>query len=242
MSDARPPPQGTRRGQTGRPDERTVRPPTRAETCGVRHAHGRVQERSGASDINGPGVMREKPEISCLILTVIDPVSGRPRTGSLLRYQNPPDGVRYSMKTERLFYPRLAGYYKPSLPSFGLGATKFFLEHALSFRAHRGHPLIHSFFWDLRRFDVPWIHESDQSLGQYLDGYIKVGSAGRRAMTRVFAAYLNSRGCKGVVVWSKWAKDGYIQEGVDASKVHVIPPPFPPSLIGDPTMDATSSS
>ena len=37
---------------------------------------------------------------------------------------------------------------------------------------------------------------------------------------------LNSEKCKAVIVWSNWARKGYIDDGVDQGKVNVIPPAF----------------
>ena len=42
----------------------------------------------------------------------------------------------------------------------------------------------------------------------------------------VSADMLNSEKCKAVIVWSEWAKKGYIEDGVHGRKVKVIPPPF----------------
>jgi glycosyltransferase involved in cell wall biosynthesis len=140
---------------------------------------------------------------------------------------NPPEGVSYTMVVDRLPYPRSAGYYAFSPWNVGLAAVRFFLEHAIPLK-QKGFSLIHSFFWDVRKFTVPWIHESDQSFGQFLTGYNGVSGFVKRAATAGFSAYLNSRACKGVVTWSEWARRGFIEDGVDGSKVFVIPPPFDP--------------
>ena len=48
----------------------------------------------------------------------------------------------------------------------------------------------------------------------------------KRKIIGVAADMLNSEKCKAVIVWSNWARNGYIKDGVDQSKVNVIPPAF----------------
>ncbi len=163
--------------------------------------------------------------LRCLLLTPSDPISRGPRTAAVLRYRHPPPNVRYTLETDRFTYPRLLGYYDMNPATFGLAAFRFLLEHALPER-NPGQQMAHSFFWDLRGFGVPWVHESDQSLGQFLSGYTNIRGIVREKILDVFAMYLNSSRCRGAVTWTEWARQGFIEDGIEPSKISVIPPPF----------------
>jgi glycosyltransferase involved in cell wall biosynthesis len=163
--------------------------------------------------------------IKCLLIAPMDPLTGRLRAGPLRRYSHPPTGVTYSLRTDRLTYPLAAGQYKLSPLNLGIAAARFLTEHAVPFR-QRGYDLIHSFFWDIRMYEIPWIHESDQAFGQFMEGYASARGFIRTIAVDLFSVHLNAWNCKAVIAWSEWAKKGYIQDGVDPSKIFVIPPPF----------------
>jgi glycosyltransferase involved in cell wall biosynthesis len=168
----------------------------------------------------------EGRQLKVLIVSPADPLTGKPRAGPLRRFRNPPPGVRYAHVTDRVAIPTSrGGQYSFSPMNVGLSAVKFALEHALPLD-YRGASLVHTFFWDVRKFTVPWVHESDQSIGQYLTGYNNVRGFVRKAVTEGYAPYLNSRGCAGIVTWTEWAKRGFEEEGIDKGKVFVVPPPF----------------
>jgi glycosyltransferase involved in cell wall biosynthesis len=133
--------------------------------------------------------------------------------------------VQYVHATDRVAIPTSRGQYSFSPVNVGLSAVKFALEHAFPFD-YRGASLVHTFFWDVRKFTVPWVHESDQSIGQYLAGYNNIRGFVWNAVTEGYASYLNSRGCAGVVTWTGWSKKGFEKEGIDPGKVFVVPPPF----------------
>jgi glycosyltransferase involved in cell wall biosynthesis len=155
----------------------------------------------------------------------MDPLTGRLRAGPLGRYRNPPSGIRYSLRTDRLTYPSAAGQYKLSPLNLGIAAARFLTEHALPFH-QRGYDLIHSFFWDVRVYEIPWIHESDQAFGQFMEGYASAHGFIKTISVELFSFHLNASSCKAVVTWTEWAKRGYVQDGVDPSKIFVIPPAF----------------
>ena len=163
--------------------------------------------------------------LNCLLISPADPLTGRPRAGPLRRLLHPPPGVEYTHVTDRVSLPTSTGQYSFSPVNIGLAAVKFALEHAFPLDESRS-SVVHTFFWDVRRFTIPWFHESDQSLGQYLTGYNNVGGFVRNAITDGYSSYLNSRGCKGIITWTRWAKKGFEDDGVDPAKVAVIPPPF----------------
>lgn len=163
--------------------------------------------------------------IQCLVVSPSDPLTGGPRAGPLKRILNPPNGVRYTLATDRLTYPARAARYEFNPANVALVTARFALEHLIPLE-ERGISLVHSFFWDVRKFKHRWVHESDQSFGQFLSGYNNISGLVRKWTTEGFSSYLNSRWCAGVVTWSEWAKRGFVDDGVDPSKVKVIPPPF----------------
>jgi glycosyltransferase involved in cell wall biosynthesis len=155
----------------------------------------------------------------------MDPLTGRLRAGPLRRYGHPPHGVTYRLRTDKLSYPSTAGHYKLSPMNLGIAAARFLGEHAVPF-GQRQYDLIHSFFWDLRVYEVPWVHESDQSFGQFMEGYASARGFIRTVAVDLFSFHLNAGLCRAVITWSEWAKKGYVQDGVDPSKIFVIPPSF----------------
>lgn len=163
--------------------------------------------------------------LKVLLVSPADPLTGKPRAGPLRRFHHPPPGVQYAHATDRVAVPTSTGQYLFSPVNVGLSAVKFAFEHAFPLD-YQGASLVHTFFWDIRKFTVPWVHESDQALGQYLTGYNNIRGFIRNVVTEGYSSYLNSRGCAGVVTWTEWAKRGFAEDGVDASKVFVVPPPF----------------
>jgi glycosyltransferase involved in cell wall biosynthesis len=163
--------------------------------------------------------------IKCLLIAPADPLTGRLRAGPLRRYNHPPPGVTYGLRTDRFTYPPTAGHYRLSPANVAMAAARFLAEHAIPLR-HHGYDLIHSFFWDVRRYEIPWVHESDQGFGQFLEGYSTISSSIRTKAVELFSIYLNTLKCKAVIAWSEWARMGYISDGVDPSKISVIPPSF----------------
>ena len=143
----------------------------------------------------------------------------------MLRLLHPPPGVEYTHVTDRFSVPTSTGQYAFSPVNLGLAAVKFALEHAFPVDESRA-SLVHTFFWDVRKFTVPWVHESDQSLGQFLGGYNNIGGSVKNAITGGYSSYLNSRGCAGIVTWTRWAKKGFEEDGIDPAKVFVVPPPM----------------
>ncbi len=145
-----------------------------------------------------------------------------------MRYYNPPRNVTYNLHKERLGYPKYLGHYGLDWVSVPLSSARLFTE-AFSPLETRNQTLIHSLFWSIHKYPLPWIHENDQSLGQYFSDYIKFEGRISDGVVKVSTAMLNSEKCKAIIVWSNWAKEGYIIDGVDQSKIEVIPPPFNPS-------------
>ena len=180
----------------------------------------RTPQRAAGERPSGPA-----RDLNCLVVAPTDPLTGGPRTGALRRLLNPPPGVRYKLATDRLRYPKRAASYEFNPGNVALVAARFALEHIIPID-QKGAAVVHSFFWDVRKFDRRWVHESDQSFGQFMQGYNNIGRTVRRLANEGFSSYLNSRWCAGAVTWSEWAKRGFAEDGVDPSKVFVIPPPF----------------
>jgi glycosyltransferase involved in cell wall biosynthesis len=172
-----------------------------------------------------PSDRGEGGRISCLLVSPTDPLTRRPRAGALRRLLHPPSGVDYTLAADKVPFPGGAGYYGFTPVNAGIQAVRFALEHLFPLD-QKGKTLVHSFFWDVRKFVVPWVHESDQSFGQFLTGYNNVRGVVRRLATEEFASFLNWDRCIGVIAWSEWAKRGFVEDGVDAAKVSVVPPPF----------------
>lgn len=164
-------------------------------------------------------------EINCMLVSGLDPLTRHLRTGAALRYANPPQNVNYHLHLDRLGYPEYLGHYGLGLVSVPLSAARLFTE-ALFPLERNNCALIHSLFWSLHKYPLPWIHENDQSLGQYLTEYVKFKGSLASGVVDVSTHLLNSEKCRAVVVWSEWAKNGYKNDGVDPSKIRVIPPAF----------------
>jgi len=155
----------------------------------------------------------------------LDPLTSHLRTGAALRYHNPPRNVNYILHKERLGYPKYLGHYGLGWLSVPLSTARLFTEAFFPLEK-KDNSLIHSLFWSIHRYPLPWIHENDQSLGQYFSDYVNFEGLLKRKIVGVAADLLNSEKCKAVIVWSNWARKGYIDDGVDHGKVNVIPPAF----------------
>jgi glycosyltransferase involved in cell wall biosynthesis len=164
-------------------------------------------------------------EINCLLVSELDPLTRHLRTGAALRYTNPPDRVKYTLHNERLGYPGYIGHYGLDWVSVPLSAARLFTE-AFSPIKKQNYSLIHSLFWSIHKYPLPWIHENDQALGQYFSNYIRFEGFFSKKIANIACDMLNSEKCKAVVVWSNWARKGYVEDGVDPSKIRVIHPPF----------------
>ena len=169
-------------------------------------------------------------KINCLLVAGVDPLTQNLRTGAALRYYNPPDNVRYYLRVDKLGYPKYLGHYGLAPLSVPLSTAKLIAESLFPLK-EKSCSLIHSLFWSLHRYSLPWIHENDQSLGQYLSEYVHFDGSLMSKITDFTAALLNSKKCMGVIVWSEWAKKGYIKDGIEQRKIRVIPPPFSTTFI-----------
>lgn len=178
-----------------------------------------------SSVISSGGSAPEGAKINCMLVSALDPLTGNLRTGAALRYNNPPSNVNYSLRVDRLAYPKKLGHYGLGISSVPLSAAQLFTE--AMFPLQRGNcSLIHSLFWSIHRYPLPWIHENDQSLGQYFSDYLRFEGSVMRSIVRVTVDMLNAEKCRAIVLWSNWAREGYINDGVDGRKIVVIPPTF----------------
>lgn len=164
-------------------------------------------------------------QLNCLLVSELDPLTGNMRTGAALRYNNPPRNVSYTLYKQKLGYPKHIGHYGLGWVSVPLSSARLFSEAVFPIKKEN-YSLIHSMFWSIHRYPIPWIHENDQSLGQYFSDYISFDGFWSKKIVRIATNMLNSERCKAIILWSNWAKKGYIQDGVDPSKISVIPPAF----------------
>jgi glycosyltransferase involved in cell wall biosynthesis len=164
--------------------------------------------------------------IKCLIQADIDPVSGRLRRGALLRFNNPPEGVSYKVLPGNRRYPRQLGHYEASPLTASLAVVRY-----LSIRRQRfdaaGVELVHSFFWQRPIEKLPLVHENDQSPSQFLSGYFGIRGVALERLKRMLLTPLKGQRLRSIVVWTKWAKYGFLEDGFSEDMIHVIPPPMP---------------
>lgn len=167
----------------------------------------------------------ERGKLNCLLVSELDPLTGNMRTGAALRFNNPPANVRYTLYKQKLGYPKYIGHYGLGWVSVPLSSARLFSEALFPIKKENC-SLIHSLYWSIHKYPLPWIHENDQSLGQYFSDYVSFEGFWSKKIIRIATNMLNSGGCKAIILWSEWAKKGYIQDGVDPSKIRVIPPAF----------------
>ncbi|MGC9112119.1 glycosyltransferase family 4 protein [Acidilobus sp.] len=163
-------------------------------------------------------------ELKVLLLSEYDRRIGKLRRGPLLRLLSPPPHVRYFVLQRSKMYEAPANYSELS-PLELLSSLVRQASRILRTPLGEGFDLVHSFFIDLTRTSAPWIHESDESPGQYLDEYVNVPDVAKNVITGTLVDRLVDDNCRAVVTWSKWAHEGFVRDGVPSSKVHVIPPP-----------------
>ncbi len=171
-------------------------------------------------------------DLSVLLVAERDPRSGTLRRGPQLRLTNTPPGVSYVVMDMGPLYEAPPGYDLGGFLANAkglLGAIKYTAVNQVARLLSRplgdGYDLVHSFFLDLHRFSTTWVHESDQSPGQYFRSYVRVPEALYGTIVSIISDRLNSEECGAVITWTSWAAKGFINDGVDRSKVHVVPPP-----------------
>lgn len=164
-------------------------------------------------------------ELRVLLLAEYDRRVGGLRRGPSLRLANPPPGVRYFTLPRTSIYEAPLNYSGVT-PSNIIRSAVAQLTRALRPPVGEGFDLVHDFFMDLTRISSPWVHENDESPGQYLSEYFNMPAAVRSAIVGTIIDRLNDDNCRAVITWSKWAYEGFVRDGVPASKVYVVPPPM----------------
>ncbi|MDG7045071.1 MAG: glycosyltransferase family 4 protein [Nitrososphaerota archaeon] len=160
-----------------------------------------------------------------LLVTEIDPLTGKVKTGPAMRLRYPPTGYKYTVMVDRLSYTsHVRNYEFNSMTAFYM-LLKVIMQR-LMVVDEREHDLVHSFFWTMYGYKLPWIHENDQSPSQLLLNYTNLNRPFSQWAARRFADSLNRDNCKAVVVWSRWARNGFIGDGVERQKVRVINVPM----------------
>ncbi len=168
-------------------------------------------------------VMRDR-RLRVLLIAELDPRIGWLRRGPQLRVRHRPRGVRYYLPGElSKLYVVPPSYERPSVAEI----TRYVFRQAARLMRPalgKGFDLVHTFFVDLTRFSAPCVHESDQSIGQYLEGYLSLDGVSERLL-RPLTEVLVER-CPAVVTWSSWAAKGFVVDGIEYSRIHVVPPPM----------------
>jgi glycosyltransferase involved in cell wall biosynthesis len=161
--------------------------------------------------------------INCLIEADYDQVSKKMRRAAYLRALYPPSGVRYKIEVGKSYPSRISHYSADPLSVF-LAAIRFLTEPA-SLTSEVDADIQHIFFWKRGKKDIPAIMENDQSLSQFLSGYLKVQGGLKEMMRSMFLSISRVNKVKAIIVWSEWAKKGFERDGFPADMIKVIPPP-----------------
>ncbi|MGC9208301.1 MAG: glycosyltransferase family 4 protein [Nitrososphaeria archaeon] len=157
-----------------------------------------------------------------LIVAERDTITGRLKTGPSLRLKYFPRSYVYELREDGLSQ---SNYIRNI--TFNPMTTLYMLAKALFQRAFSvggNYRLVHSFFWNFYRYRIPWIHENDQSPSQLIFNYLGLRNGFGRKVAEMAASIIN--GAEAVITWSEYAKNGFIEDGVDKGKVQVVPLPY----------------
>ncbi len=169
--------------------------------------------------------------LNCSIVADVDPVTRTLRRGALLRILNPPQGVRYSLKKGNPNFRRHIGHYSGGLITMSMTVIRYLAD---GFRSPSSRADVeHTFFWSLGKHTLPWFHENDQSASQFLMTYAGLAGFPMRRVRDLLLAQTRSNLFRGFIVWSNWAKKGFVEDGFDSADIHVIPPPVPVRVTRD---------
>ena len=163
-------------------------------------------------------------ELKVLMIAELDPRIGGLRRGPHLRVKYAPSGVRYYVPGDLTRLYVAPPTYERLPPSQAIASILRQVGRLLKPAVGKGFDLVHTFFVDLTRSSVPCVHESDQSVGQYLSGYLMLDGLPERLLRPVVDAIVGR--CPAVITWSSWAADGFVSDGADRDRVYVIPPPM----------------
>jgi glycosyltransferase involved in cell wall biosynthesis len=155
----------------------------------------------------------------------MDPVTRKLRRGALLRALYPPDGVKYLLSKGSPNFGRSIGSYSVGVVNMSASVIRYLANGIRS--PGNGFDIEHTFFWSLARHSAPWFHENDQSASQFLKLYAGLNGFPMRRVKDLLLAQARSTLFRGFVVWSNWAKNGFIEDGFDPDLINVIPPPVP---------------
>ena len=170
-----------------------------------------------------PGLTPQR-ELKVLMIAELDPRIGGLRRGPQLRVRYAPPGVRYYVPGDLTRLYVAPPTYERLPPSQAIASMLRQAARLLKPPVGRGFDLVHTFFVDLTRSSVPCVHESDQSVSQYLTGYLMLDGLPERLLRPVVDTIVSR--CPAVVTWSSWAAEGFVSDGADRGRVYVIPPPM----------------
>ncbi len=179
-----------------------------------------------SSEIDGPWQPNSNlhPRLKVLILAEIDSRIGGLRRGPQLRVRYAPPGIRYYVPGDLTRLYVAPPSYERLPPADAMKSVLRQTIRLLKPPAGRGFDLVHTFFVDLTRSSSPCVHESDQSVGQYISGYLKLEGLPERLLRPLVENIVGK--CPAVVTWSSWAANGFVSDGAERNRVYVIPPPI----------------
>ncbi len=151
-----------------------------------------------------------------------DTITGKIKSGPALRLKYGVDGYKFLVKEDKLSQSR----YVRNL-SFNTMTSLYMLLKALLQRAtavNGDFDFVHAFFWTFYRYRKPWIHENDQSPSQLIFNYFKMRNGFGQKIVEMIAKILNDS--QAVITWTEHAAKGFVNDGVEKSLVHLIPPPI----------------
>ncbi len=161
-----------------------------------------------------------------MLVSEIDGRTKKLRRGPYLRYRFHPNNIKYT-----IFYDIIPPFKKTSQYEYSkdtmIATISRLVLKGISQPMPKDEKIIHSFFWNFYLYSKPWIHENDESPSQFLDQYYGGKGFTYNVAVDFLTYYLNSSPCRAIITWSEWARKGFIKDGVDSSKVVVIPPPMP---------------
>lgn len=161
-----------------------------------------------------------------MLVSEIDRRTNKIRRGPYLRYKYPPKGIKYTLHKDILSVFEKTSHYEFNSGNVLATISRLLLK-GFSQPIIKDEKIIHSFFWNFYLYSRPWIHENDESPSQFLDQYYGGNGFTYNLALDFLTYYLNSSPCRAIITWSEWARKGFVKDGVDSSKVVVIPPPMP---------------
>jgi len=141
------------------------------------------------------------------------------RSGIRMRLSTLPPGINYRIMGEPIMSTKFNEY---GLSPFSMFKTviRIFFDNISPLSGD----VIHAFFWWYRRMGDNWILENDQSLSQFFRIY---GNHGR--VPQFISDFMYRKAT--VITWTNWARLGFIRDGFQEDRIHVIDLPVWPQWV-----------